>query len=286
MYPYKFEYYRFQLVPKKVVQLSIDNVAYTSDEIKAKKNEYFSEVLTKTTFKGKKGNLPYRIVYEKNNIFVLFLSNPKPYSYIHDFQKQQGTTEPFSIIVIDNNPENQLMAISRNTEAFSDTKTVVKILSQTINKHLDHYNVVLHIEPIFQKEEFWKIVGGKKEEISMIRFELIKPNLTNISGCLKDELKRVIDTTNSHKTVVEFNAPARAALEDITPSNNDINGLVDYSANGGGNIGVKFKHDRKKYQTAESIKVELETTEVEIQNANPAQLDAFVDSICSKLKRR
>lgn len=123
----------------------------------------------------------------------------------------------------------------------------------------------MHIEPIFQKEEFWKIVGGKKEEISMIRFELIKPNLTNISGCLKDELKRVIDTTNSHKTVVEFNAPARAALEDITPSNNDINGLVDYSANGGGNIGVKFKHDRKKYQTAESIKVELETTEVEIK---------------------
>ena len=40
MYPYKFEYYRFQLVPKKVVQLSIDNVAYTYDEIKAKKNEY------------------------------------------------------------------------------------------------------------------------------------------------------------------------------------------------------------------------------------------------------
>ena len=75
MYPYKFEYYRFQLVPKKVVQLSIDNVAYTYDEIKAKKNEYFSEVLTKTTFKGKKGNLPYRIVYEKNNIFVLFLLN-------------------------------------------------------------------------------------------------------------------------------------------------------------------------------------------------------------------
>ena len=54
MYPYKFEYYRFQLVPKKVVQLSIDNVAYTYDEIKAKKNEYFSEVLTKTTFKGRK----------------------------------------------------------------------------------------------------------------------------------------------------------------------------------------------------------------------------------------
>ena len=54
MYPYKFEYYRFQLVPKKVVQLSIDNVAYTYDEIKAKKNEYFSEVLTKTTFKARK----------------------------------------------------------------------------------------------------------------------------------------------------------------------------------------------------------------------------------------
>ena len=243
MYPYKFEYYRFQLVPKKVVQLSIDNVAYTYDEIKAKKNEYFSDVLTKTTFKGKKGNLPYRIIYEKNNIFVLFLSNPKPYSYIHNFQKQQGTTEPFSIIVIDNNPENQLMAISRNTEAFTDTKTVVKILSQTINKHLDHYNVVLHIEPIFQKEEFWKIVGGKKEEISMIRFELIKPNITNISGCLKDELKRVIDATNSHKTIVEFNAPTKAALEDITPNNNDINGLVDYSANGGGNICLLYTSD-------------------------------------------
>lgn len=61
--------------------------------------------------------------------------------------------------------------------------------------------------------------------------------------------------------------------------------MVDYSANGGGNIGVKFKHDRKKYQTAESIKVELETTEVEIQNADAAQLESFVNSICSKLKR-
>ena len=78
----------------------------------------------------------------------------------------------------------------------------------------------------------------------------------------------------------------KAALEDITPNNNDINGLVDYSANGGGNIGVKFKHDRKKYQTAESIKVELETTEVEIQTADAAQLESFVNSICSKLKRR
>lgn len=96
MYPYKFEYYRFQLVPKKVVQLSIDNVAYTYDEIKAKKNEYFSEVLTKTTFKGKKGNLPYRIVYEKNNIFVLFLSNPKPYSYIQNEYLQPIITQYFA----------------------------------------------------------------------------------------------------------------------------------------------------------------------------------------------
>lgn len=284
MYQYKFEYYRFQLVPKKIVQLSIDNVAYTYNEIKAKKNQYFSEVLIKTTFKGKKGNLPYRIIYKMNNIFVLFLSNPKLYSYIHNFQKQQGTTEPFSIIVINNNPEIQLMAISRNTEAFTDTKTVVKILSQTINKHLDHFNLVLHIEPIFQKEDFWKIVGEKKYEISMIRFELIKPNLTNISGCLKDELRRVIDETNSHKTIVEFNGPARSALENIVPSNNDINSLVDYSANGGGNIGLKFKQDRTKYQTAESIKVEFETTEFEIQNADEKQLDAFVKSICSKIK--
>ena len=54
MYPYKFEYYRFQLVPKKVVQLSIDNVAYTYDEIKAKKNEYFSEVQLKLLLKARK----------------------------------------------------------------------------------------------------------------------------------------------------------------------------------------------------------------------------------------
>ena len=32
--------------------------------------------------------------------------------------------------------------------------------------------------------------------------------------------------------------------------------------------------------------VDLDNYQVEIQNANPAQLDAFVDSICSKLKRR
>ena len=50
MKTFVFEYYRYQLVPKSTVQLSIDNVPYTVEEIKAKKNGYFAEVKAKAQF--------------------------------------------------------------------------------------------------------------------------------------------------------------------------------------------------------------------------------------------
>lgn len=58
MKTFVFEYYRYQLVPKSTVQLSIDNVPYTVEEIKAKKNGYFAEVIAKAQFRSHRSNLP------------------------------------------------------------------------------------------------------------------------------------------------------------------------------------------------------------------------------------
>lgn len=44
---YLFEYFRYQLVPTRISQLTIDNVPFTTEKIKEMKNHFFSEVITK-----------------------------------------------------------------------------------------------------------------------------------------------------------------------------------------------------------------------------------------------
>ena len=48
---YVFEYFRYQLVPTKIRQLTIDNVPYTTEKIKEMKNQFFSDVITKIILK-------------------------------------------------------------------------------------------------------------------------------------------------------------------------------------------------------------------------------------------
>lgn len=82
---YKFDIYRYQLVPKKVIQLTVDNPNLTYDKIVKHKNEYFHNVIINGNYQGKKGKLPFKVMYDKGNYSILLLGNEKRQEIVEDF---------------------------------------------------------------------------------------------------------------------------------------------------------------------------------------------------------
>src|SRR5437868_10814899 len=70
-----FEVYRYQLVVNKAIQLSLDSQAQTPEEIRAKKNKTFQEILTNINFKLGSGNTETtsKLMYSKGDISIFKL---------------------------------------------------------------------------------------------------------------------------------------------------------------------------------------------------------------------
>jgi hypothetical protein len=185
---------------------------------------------------------------------------------------------PNTTIAINNKPDQQIIAISQNRQAFSSTKVVAKILEVNLNNILREAALEAVVAPILEENVFWDLVGDHENELTQLRFELIKPNMANISGAFKKEIRQLSDSTNSLRTVVELNAPDGSALENIDKGNPFINDLVHYSALGGAtNISMKVKKLKKRIQAGDTIK------EVEIEEAEFGGDERGISRVLAKL---
>lgn len=107
-----------------------------------------------------------------------------------------------------------------------------------------------------------------QNRISHLGFELIKPNLANISESLEDELKGLIEDANSHKSRVELNAAKGAFLENIDETNDRIGTLVEFSSRGGGNIFIRLTGLKRKIQINKQIIKETSIGKIELEGAS------------------
>lgn len=89
------------------------------------------------------------------------------------------------------------------------------------------------------------------KQVKQVTFNLISPNLANIYKNLQLNLKELYEDTNTQKTKVELNAEEESYL-DIKENSKFVNSLVDYSANGGGNIQMRVAGMQKLIHTAQS----------------------------------
>ena len=99
----------------------------------------------------------------------------------------------------------------------------------------------MYISPINENDTFWNIIKKVGGNITRIEIEIIKPNMSNISSCLKEEVRTLIEKTNSHTTTLKLESTENGVLENINQNNDGLTGMVEYSAAGGGNIKVKAK---------------------------------------------
>ncbi len=249
-----FEVFRYQLVVDKTLQMDMFKQYQTAEDIRADKNNIFHEILNSKNFNfySSKSEITSKLLYQKDTMYYYKIGvkrNAKVFK--KDFSEANIENYPNIIVAINNKPDVQKIAIQDNTKAFANCKIVSHFIQDTIDTKLKAYNLSMMAEPLFDRKEFWKLVHKYPKQIRQLTFDLVSPNMANISKNLDLNLKQLYEDTNTHKTKVELNADEGSYL-DIKDSSKFINSLVDYSADGGGNIHMRVNGIRKKLHTAES----------------------------------
>jgi hypothetical protein len=248
-----FRIYRFHLLPLSADETQISmfpKKIMNTIELKEKKNAFFNSILN-SLVESKNNVNPIRLHHHEDEFFVFKIAQKKTARITQDFKNQTVNNEPYSYIIINNDNTVQKIAISENSEAFSNTDVIKNILTKVFRKELEQFQLNIIIEQLFDSKSFWEYVDKYKNELTYINFQYIKPNLAAISKSLPEDFKKFAENVNSHESHLTIKAPEKGILENISKKNPVVNGLVEYSSDGGGNINLKVKKIRKHLNTAD-----------------------------------
>ncbi len=233
-----FSIYRYQLVPLSTVIQSELFQRYSSyEDLIAKKNTFFDEIIKNenTKYTGRGYPVITKIEAAKKNSILLRMGVEKSKEVDNsNFVKEKIKDYPNIYIYINNEPEKQYILIQSNSDAFTETKAVANILATTLKRKLSVDNLAIYIEKKFDSKEFWETIKTYEGSIRELKFEFIKPNMSNISQSAVSSIRILKDKLNSHKTDLLLKAPARGVLENLNEDDQEINNLVDYQKEGGG----------------------------------------------------
>jgi hypothetical protein len=100
--------------------------------------------------------------------------------------------------------------------------------------------------------------------------------MANISNTLSGTLKELAKDTNSSQSNLQLRSDPASAL-DIDKKDQTIQGLVDYTSEGGGDISIKIKGLRKRIQASRSIR-EIELDDLQLSGP-PEQIAGVLRNI-------
>lgn len=250
-----FELYRYQLLPISQHQQDLFHQRLTADEIRARKNEFLDLALANLpTFRHRGLEIRHKVMFHENEWFVFKVGAHKSVDRdTEDFRKERIESWPNVTVLIHNDPDTQVIAVSRNQRAFSTTKSVAKLIERSLTPPLRSYGLTIQIREQFEKTNFWSVLKEYPGRISRVRFEMVAPNMANISCALKVDLRQLNRESNCQQTDLTLQAAPGAALE-ISEQNELINGCVEYSSQGGGDIAIKILGLKKEVRTSTTVK--------------------------------
>ncbi len=249
-----FEVFRYQLVVDKTLQQGLFDKYNSAEDFRADKNNILQSILTNDNFRFRSNasEITSKLMYTKGTMSYFKIGvKRKTKVFKKDFSEDVIENYPNVILAFNNHPDVQKIAIQSNKSAFNDCKTVAHIIQKSLEEKATNYNLNFFLEPMFDKKEFWKLVERYPKQIKQVTFDLVTPNLANISKNLDLNLKELYEDTNTQRTKVELNSDPDSYL-DIKEKSKFINSLVDYSADGGGDIYMRVNGIRKKLHTAQA----------------------------------
>ena len=267
-----FNEYRYQILPvSQHFQLNIFEKIKSVDELKAKKNDIFAKIFQSiSTFSYSRGAIVHKRIAAIDDIFLLRIGVERDLKRkTKEFEVEDIENWEPSLIVFNNKPDVQKCLIQQYG-GFQNTKTITKLLEDNFNKLLQEYQLSISFQPIYEENYFWSLVEKYKEKITQIDFELISPNMANISGSLNLDLGELNKNTNTKTTHLQLNSDQSSFL---TPSKEDklVHSLVEYSSKGGGDISIRAKGVKKRIHTSKGIN-EINVNEIVIEGATQENL--------------
>jgi len=253
---YHIELFRFQLLPiDKNIQLSLIDLEINDYESLVKhKNVLLERILVNENInlQGKKSQVVFRLEYQSETYFIFRIGVKRILiRNTSDFKKEEIENYPNIQVIINTDPKIQTIGIERNYKAFGQTETASHILENSLMNYLQKYHLAIYIEPIYQEREFWNIIEKYSERIQKLSFDLIRPNMSNISSKIDEQIKKMQLETNSHKTKIEFESNIDSNLI-VEKSNEQLENLIDYASKGGGPISLKVKGLSRRIKTSKS----------------------------------
>lgn len=266
-----FHSYRYQLLPtSQHIQMSLDGAITGVEDLKKRKNEFFRDALENIpAFAYSRAETRHKL-WTFDSLLILQLGVERDLKRkTREFEVEEVENWPTVFVVFSNDPAVQKCLIQCEG-GFQKTATVVRLIEASLNTVLAQQQLAIAFEPIYAESYFWDLVDRYEGKITQIEFELISPNLSNISASLTLDLGALNQSTNTQRTNLQLNSDENATL---TPSAEDplIQGLVRYSSDGGGDISIRAKGLRRKIHTARGV-TELSIDELLIEGASPEQL--------------
>lgn len=259
-----FRAYRYQLLPLDRNETKDLYHDHSAEYIVAHKNLFFAEALTglpKATQKRVETNITIEEI--EKEFFKIQLAPSRPLTReTADYRREKVDNWPHIEAYVLNNPTDQLLIIQDRATAFANTDTVANIIVRGTRHALDRIGLSLQIEPLFNEAYFWDLVNEYPNKITWVEFEFITPNMSNISKTLADTLKSLGKETNAVREQLALRADPASSL-DISQQNTTIQGLVEYTSQGAGDIKLKIKGIRKRFQTSDSRR-EIHLSGIEI----------------------
>lgn len=263
-----FELFRYQILPiDRYLQGNLLTGVGSVGELISRKNEFFSEAISGTkNFSDSRHETITKKLYQKDDFFLFKIAhNRSIHRETKDFRDEIIDNWPSIIVALWNLPDKQYIAVQRRSTAFTSCEVVVKMILNAFSPQLTHHHLRAIHEPLFEKKHFWSLLHQYEGKIKSVEFEIITPNMANISGSLSDDLKQFAKATNSTKNKLKIESDPEAPLH-LEEGNSTLQGLVDYSSEGGGNISLKIEGVQKKYHTSKTVK-EIQIGDMEMQGS-------------------
>lgn len=277
-YKRRFRLYRYQILPLNrhalTGQLGLPFVQEAIDVAIARKNELFREsLLSLTAFRHSRGEVIHQVQGESGSVIVLGLAVRRWIVIDTDqFTDEPTVTYPDGLLVFDNDPDMQVLAIQVVHRRFPETSVVASIVQRGINDALVYHGLTCIISPIFVEQSVWGLIDAYKGQLSEITFHLITPNMSNISDRIVPELRQLAKEANAVESNLGLRSAPGVSLS-IDRSQEGINGMVNYVTDGGGSVSVRGKN-LKVESTGEGIReFSVSADDLEIEAKGKAAID-------------
>ncbi len=275
-----FDLFRYQIIPKdRTFQLNLFEKIRSLEDLLDQKNAIFFDALNKIKhFKTRRSIIKHKILYQDKDLTLYkFAANRYIKRETEDFTEEELSNWPSFYVFIWNAPDKQIIAVQERSSAFQYTETVVKAIIGAVDSYLGSYNLRAHFESIFSEHVFWDVIDKNAGKIKDIKFELITPNLANISHMLGDQLKDFARDTNTARTDLSIMADPDSSII-IKKQDAKVKGLVQYASKGGGNISIKLRGITKRIHTKKSKK-RIDIDEIKIEGVSDQQVANLIKDL-------